>query len=199
MRLKQTLVAFLFSLSILQGATLKINKEGNTINLFYISIEVKSLNQKISSKQLSPLQNTNTFDNNELLPVSAMYQKRAVPQQRNPVVNSFDSNFNRCLFTSWTSFVNRNTPVLQMPVKCQGRYLQLCYGTDPEDEDQSVCCLLQHKHTYSRIHWACFKSLRTTSWGKRRVGNRPNCCQVIFYSLGLFFCVCLFQPMFLTI
>ena len=50
MRLKQTLVAFLFSLSIFQGATLKINKEGNTINLFYISIQVKSLNQKISSK-----------------------------------------------------------------------------------------------------------------------------------------------------
>ena len=42
--------ASLFSLSILQGATLKINKEGNTINLFYISIQVKSLNQKISSK-----------------------------------------------------------------------------------------------------------------------------------------------------
>ena len=91
---------------------------------------------------------TNTFDNNELLPVSAMYQKRAVSQQRNPVVNSVHSDINECLFQFWTSFVNRNAPVLHMPVRCRGRNLQqLCYGTDPENRGRAQYAVCYNKNT----------------------------------------------------
>ena len=35
-----------------------------------------------------------------------------------------------------------------MPVKCQGRYLrQLCYGTDPEDEDRAQYAVCYNTNT----------------------------------------------------
>ncbi|CAH3167577.1 unnamed protein product [Porites lobata] len=69
-----------------------------------------------------------------------MRQKRAVQQPQEPDMNSFATDFNKCLFKFWTTFCGPRESVLQMPVKCPGgTSKQLCYGANPNQAQFAVC------------------------------------------------------------
>jgi len=69
-----------------------------------------------------------------------MRQKRAVQQPQVPDMNSFATDFNKCLFKFWTTFCGPRESVLQMPVKCPGgTSKQLCYGANPNQAQFAVC------------------------------------------------------------
>ena len=80
-----------------------------------------------------------------------------------------------------------------MPVKCQGRYLQqLCYGTDPEDEDQSVCCLLQHNTLIPEFTGHVLNPFEPQAGGRDEWAIDRTVGKLFSILLVYFFCVCLF-------
>ena len=85
--------------------------------------------------------------------ISVMRQKRAVQQPQEPDMNSFATDFNKCLFKFWTTFCGPRESVLQMPVKCPGgTSKQLCYGANPNQAQFAVCYSTETKIPFFSGH-----------------------------------------------